>query len=309
MSSFIGTLIGGQAAQQSYLVPEAAQALGLHEETVRRWIREGRLAAERVPGRGRGSYRIPGYEVDRLRGGPTPAPLEQRALGKYLFRKGDLRGARGCYEASLRASGELRDPLGEAKSLYKLGQISRGEELFPEAESCLLRAEALYEEVSCRKGEDATRLALADLALARPRSESRPEELRVAKDRYTEALASGDDRDQAIAERGLGEIALEEGDLDEAGARLAESFDRAAMLGDPLMQADALRSLGRYFAKRGRPHEALLRLESAARTYADYGLEARVARLRDEIERLRLQSTGTGSKPVRKRKKRSRAIG
>lgn len=260
-----------------------------------------------MPGRGRGSYRIPGHEVDRLRGGPARSPLELRALGKYLFRTGDLNGARACYEEALRASEKLHDPLGRAKSLYKLGQISRREDRFREAESLLLRAEALFAEVSCRKGEDATRLAIAELALASPASESRPDELRVARDRYTEALANGDDRDQAVAERGLGDIALEEGDLHDAGARLAESFDRAAMLDDPLLQADALRSLGRYFVKCGRPHEALLRLESATRTYSDYGLDVRAARLRDEMERLR-QESRTGPKSTRKRKKRARAI-
>lgn len=292
---------------RSFLVPEAAEALGLHEETVRRWIREGRLSAERVPGRGRGSYRIPGAEVDRLRGGVERSPLEQRALGKYLFRKGDAKGARACYEAALRASEGLRDPLGEAKSHYKLGQISRREGRFEEAESHLLQAAKLFEEVSCRKGEDATRLALADLALARPRSKLRSAELRVAKGRYEAALENGDDRDQVVAERGLGEIALEEGDVETAHALLAESFRRASILEDPLMQADTLRSLAACFVKSGEPHEALLRLEAAARTYSGYGLAGREARVNEEMERIRLEFR-PGSKPERKRKKRARAL-
>lgn len=297
------------ADHRSYSVLEAAEKLGLHEETVRRWIREGRLYAERVPGHGRGTYLIPARELDRLRGGPQRPPLEQRALGKYLLRRGDLKAARTCYEAAFAASRELRDPLGQAKSLYKLGQISQREGRFDEAETHFSEASALFTEVSYRKGEDAARLALADLVLARNRPEAPAADLAQAKGRYLQTLESGDARGRAVGERGLGEIALEEGHLDEAGTRLGESYRLATILEDPLMQAEALRSLARYFTARREPHEALLRLESAARIFHDYGLAEPEAAVRDEIGNVRLElfdSQAAAPKPT-KGKKRVRA--
>ncbi|NJD28171.1 MAG: helix-turn-helix domain-containing protein [Chloroflexi bacterium] len=54
-------------------LPEAARELGIHESTVRRWIKAGLLPADRIgPGR---RYRIARHDLDRLRksvrnGGP-----------------------------------------------------------------------------------------------------------------------------------------------------------------------------------------------------------------------------------------------
>lgn len=309
MSDHDDAAVSSRADERSYPVPEAAERLGLHEETVRRWIREGRLYAELVPGHGRGTYLIPAREVDRLRGGAKRPPLEQRALGKYLLRRGDLRAARTCYEAALASSRELSDPLGQAKSLYKLGQISQREGRFDDAQRHLSEASDLFTEVSYRKGEEAARLALADLSLARNRPGAPAGGLDQARGRYLQAVESGDARGRAVGERGLGEIALEEGHLDEAGIRLNESFRLATILEDPLMRAEALRSLARYFTARRQPHEALLRLESAVRIFQDYGLTEPESAVRDEIGRVRLELVDSQAAEPRlvKRKKRVRA--
>jgi excisionase family DNA binding protein len=50
-------------------VPEVAERLRLNEETVRRWLRTGKLRGNRLGGTKAG-YRIPESEVERvLRGG------------------------------------------------------------------------------------------------------------------------------------------------------------------------------------------------------------------------------------------------
>lgn len=45
-------------------VPEAAQELRVHEETVRRWLQAGRLKGSKLPGRG--DWRVPQSEIDRV---------------------------------------------------------------------------------------------------------------------------------------------------------------------------------------------------------------------------------------------------
>ena len=45
-------------------VPEAAEALRVHDETVRRWLQAGRLRGTKLPGRG--DWRIPQAEIDRI---------------------------------------------------------------------------------------------------------------------------------------------------------------------------------------------------------------------------------------------------
>jgi excisionase family DNA binding protein len=51
--------------EEMLTVEEACKRLKLHEETVRRWIRTGRLRATRL-GFGRAGYRIPASEVERI---------------------------------------------------------------------------------------------------------------------------------------------------------------------------------------------------------------------------------------------------
>lgn len=49
-----------------YTVKEVADELRVHEETVRRWIRDGKMAAVRMGG-SRGGFRIKSEEVERIR--------------------------------------------------------------------------------------------------------------------------------------------------------------------------------------------------------------------------------------------------
>ena len=49
--------------EETYRIGEAAEILGVRVETVRRWERDGKIAASRTPG---GQRRIPASEVARL---------------------------------------------------------------------------------------------------------------------------------------------------------------------------------------------------------------------------------------------------
>lgn len=60
-------------AEQPYLtIPRAASALGVHANTVRNYIRAGKIRAERVETRHGVTYLIPGGEVERLGGTVSP---------------------------------------------------------------------------------------------------------------------------------------------------------------------------------------------------------------------------------------------
>jgi len=54
-------------SQSVLTVPEVAERLRLNEETVRRWLRTGKIQGVRLGGT-RAGYRIPASEVDRLLG-------------------------------------------------------------------------------------------------------------------------------------------------------------------------------------------------------------------------------------------------
>ena len=63
-------------------VPEVAERLRLHPDTVRRWLREGRIQGAMMGGRA-GGYRVHESEVERVAAeGPAPeaAPGQQMAL-------------------------------------------------------------------------------------------------------------------------------------------------------------------------------------------------------------------------------------
>jgi molybdopterin-binding protein len=61
--------------KQIYTAAEAARALGISLDTLRRWDREGRIRTRRD----RGNRRlVPSSEIDRLRGGSEPQVLSAR---------------------------------------------------------------------------------------------------------------------------------------------------------------------------------------------------------------------------------------
>jgi molybdopterin-binding protein len=61
--------------KQTYTASEAARALGISLDTLRRWDKEGRIRTRRD----RGNRRlVPASEVDRLRGGSEPHVLSAR---------------------------------------------------------------------------------------------------------------------------------------------------------------------------------------------------------------------------------------
>lgn len=63
-----------QIAVELLLVSECAARLRLHEETFRRWLREGRIPGALKCGRG---WRIPATELERLQRPCQPQPYGQ----------------------------------------------------------------------------------------------------------------------------------------------------------------------------------------------------------------------------------------
>ena len=67
-------------ADRHLTVPEVAAQLRVAEETVRRWLRIGKLKGKRLGGTKAG-YRIPQSEVDRLLGTEPEDPTAPRSEG------------------------------------------------------------------------------------------------------------------------------------------------------------------------------------------------------------------------------------
>jgi molybdopterin-binding protein len=62
-------------AKELYTATEAAQALGISVDTLRRWDRQGRIVTERDASNRR---RVPASEIDRLRGDKNGATITAR---------------------------------------------------------------------------------------------------------------------------------------------------------------------------------------------------------------------------------------
>jgi excisionase family DNA binding protein len=67
-------------AEMMLKVPEAAEQLRVTEETVRRWLRSGKLRGRRL-GPTKAGYRIPQSEVDRLLDVEPEDPTEPPSRG------------------------------------------------------------------------------------------------------------------------------------------------------------------------------------------------------------------------------------
>ena len=68
-------------------VQEAAEQLRIHPQTVRLWLRDGKLRGRLIGGRKSG-YRIPASEIDRLLAPDDEAPAAQPSGDAGQFRLG-----------------------------------------------------------------------------------------------------------------------------------------------------------------------------------------------------------------------------
>ena len=75
--------------RQSYTVAEAARALGVSIDTVRRWDRAGKLRVERDSANRR---TVPAEEVERLRGAPGDETLSARNRFRGVVRSVEVDG-------------------------------------------------------------------------------------------------------------------------------------------------------------------------------------------------------------------------
>jgi len=75
--------------RQSYTVAEAARALGVSIDTVRRWDRAGKLRVERDSANRR---TVPGAEVERLRGSSGSETLSARNHFRGIVRNVEVDG-------------------------------------------------------------------------------------------------------------------------------------------------------------------------------------------------------------------------
>lgn len=75
--------------KQSFTATEAARALGISVDTLRRWDRDGKINVERDPANRRV---VPASEVERLRGGRGDETLSARNRFRGVVRSVELDG-------------------------------------------------------------------------------------------------------------------------------------------------------------------------------------------------------------------------
>jgi molybdopterin-binding protein len=85
-------------ARQVYTAAEAARALGISLDTLRRWDREGRIRTQRD----RGNRRVvPASEIERLRGGGEPQVLSARNHFRGIVQDVQIEGLMAKVEIEL----------------------------------------------------------------------------------------------------------------------------------------------------------------------------------------------------------------
>ena len=116
-------------------VKDAAKALGVHADTVRRWISDGKIVAEKR-GKGRGQYYIPASAIDTFRTtedimvqtheidvtGLTNEIYEQRAAVIRLFERiGDM------HISDIESAEQVRDISAKLeKIIAKIDKLAKG---------------------------------------------------------------------------------------------------------------------------------------------------------------------------------------
>ena len=108
-------------------------------------------------------------------------------------------------------------------------------------------------------------------------------------------------RMQAVAAHGSGLVHSARGDVDAALAAFDESLRRHDVLGDPLLRARTLLTLGAVLRRARRKREARAALDGALATFDGLGSAAFAVRARDELERLSGRRTETGLTPTESR--------
>jgi DNA-binding SARP family transcriptional activator len=204
-------------------------------------------------------------------GHPDGAGLHE-AIGDVRTRMGDYRGA----IAALEAAAASAEPEGLADIEQRLGRIHlrRGDPI--RAEAHLASALAMLGQAGITDDARRSRI-LAERAVAAARADRREQAARIAGE--ARDLATGDPQAEAEADRILGLLARDRGDLDAARSLLEQSLTTAVGLPDPAASIAATNAFALVVAEQGDIDLAIILAESArfsARRAGERHLEAAV---------------------------------
>ncbi len=184
------------------------------------------------------------------RGGEATALFH---LAKLEYTRGAYEPAQALFEQALAIQREVRNIPDEIDTLNYLGLVAlnRGE---------LERASTLFEQVRTRAEEAGNRRRRAHALVNLGNVAERRRDLAAAERLWTDALAAlreaGDTRNEIIVLNNLGVLALRHRQLPEAQAVFRTLGERAAALGDRVMEAAAWLNLAQAYLYADRPGEA-----------------------------------------------------
>jgi tetratricopeptide (TPR) repeat protein len=191
--------------------------------------------------------------------------------------------------AEWRSAGQ---PIELVRSLNNLGNVLSAHQepaaaiaCFAEARSVLAGAPSLFEQamIDLSLGTLLFNLGRVEEAEAAFRCADSPRLRRSAHLRY-----------RALAANNLGNVLLAQGRLAEAEAYLRGALSLWPPLQAPVMEANALGTLGEVLARQGRPHEALAAYDQALDQLRSRQEVAFARRLTEKFSRLRAELLANG---------------
>jgi tetratricopeptide (TPR) repeat protein/energy-coupling factor transporter ATP-binding protein EcfA2 len=199
-------------------------------------------------------------ELARAAGDRAQESHAQGNRGNVLCSLGRFDEARRHFERQIDLARECADRRMEARGLGNLGSCHEASGRLGDALELLERGLAIDREVGDRNLESRNATSLAQILIPL----GRHEEARVLLDGSLKtAREVGAPRETGYALAGLGELALEAGDLDAAARLHAEALAVRRGLGQKDGVADSTEALGRVHAAAGRAVEARDHLEQA----------------------------------------------
>jgi len=159
---------------------------------------------------------------------------------------------------------KIDDKLGEANTLWALGDLSMRTDDLKDARERYEKALEIYQQIDTKLGEANTLRALGNLSM-------RTDDLKDARERYEKALEIYQQIDEKLGEantlRALGDLSMRTDDLKDARERYEKALEIFQQIEEKLGEANTLMRFGQLFALIGELGLAEEKLDNARTIY------------------------------------------